>query len=200
MGYRKWWMGAFAVAAMSGALLLGACGGDDNGGKSPADMAGNKTESTAPAGDSTAKSEPTKSSSGNKVATGGDEQYVKDICNAGTKMLKAFEKAMSGPTPSDPSKALDAMMAAFVEPFDQMAKDMQKAKPPKDLAEWHSAAVKQLQELVKNMKDGKLNGSEDLFNDAEDPFPEMPAAAEERLQKIAEKTPECQEFNAFGPN
>lgn len=207
MRKRKWVMAAFATALIGAGMLFAACGGDDDS-SSPGTKSDSKGETTAPAGDATAKSdaqsEPTKPKSddgGSSVATGGDEKYVSDMCKAGSKMTAAFEKAMTeifaGTGADDDDPDTDAMMAAFFSPFEDLVKDMEKAKPPKEIAGWHDQSLKQMKALVQDMKDGNFDESSLLYDDRAE-FPELPANVEERFNKIAEKLPECEGLGMFG--
>lgn len=203
MGKSKWVMAAFAAAVLAaGMLFAAACGGDDNSNKSGPfgnnSNSNSKSETTAPASNSTAKSNPTQGSSGGgSVATGSDEQYVKDVCNAGTKLMKTLQKVEASPTPSDPVKGAQQVFAALADPLDQFAKDLAKAKPPKDLADWHAETVKRLQATVKALKSNDFQNASNIFSDIADPMPDMPQGAQDRLDKIAQSTSECKDFNAF---
>jgi hypothetical protein len=78
---------------------------------------------------------------------------------------------------------------AFSGPFEDYAKAISKAKPPKDLKEYHDNIVTTLNDASKAMKSG--GGLEGLAGLSED-FPEPPKATQDRLQKIADKNKDCQ--------
>lgn len=118
--------------------------------------------------------------------TGSDEQFVAAICKAGAKFSKAMdslEKDLSKET--DLSKIADKAS----KPFDDFANEFAKAKPPKDLVEWHDDTSKALKAAAKGLKDGNMDAlGEDLVN-------EPPAEAADRLAKVAEGNKDCAEAN-----
>ena len=126
-------------------------------------------------------------SGGSSGGTGSDEAYVSDICAAGAKFAKDIDAASKNISSSDPAKIAES----FAKPFSDFAKAFDKAKPPKDLADWHSQAEKQLNDAAKALKDG--NTDADIFG--ESALPDPPKAAADRLQKIAEKNDDCKDAN-----
>lgn len=155
-----------AALLLVAAFSLAACGGDDD------DSGGDDS------GDSG------KTSSG----TGSDEKYVADLCKATLEFSKAFEKL-------DPSKVKseDDVQKLFAEPFENYAKAMSKAKPPKDVKEYHDQVVKALNDTVKSMKSGDGTSGFEALADMD--FPEPPAAVSDRLSKIADNNKDCKEAN-----
>lgn len=126
-------------------------------------------------------------------ATGSDEKFVADICKAGVTFSKDLEKVMKDAASlSDEKKAAQAL----ADPFEDFANAFSKAKPPKDLSEWHKDASSKLKEAVKALKDGDLES--DIFTQ-DSPFPDPPKEASERLTKVAEGNKDCQEADfTFG--
>jgi hypothetical protein len=164
-----------AFTVLSAALFV-ACGGDDDSSSS------GDSGSAKPSG-----------------ATGSDEAYVKDICAAAAKMAKELDKISAGPTPSDPSKAFEAVFKSMSGPIDTFAKDFAKAKPPKDLAQWHADTAKQLSALAKALKDGKFDDPA-LNSLGDSPLPDMPKDAEARLDKLAKNVDGCKDADVFKTN
>lgn len=124
---------------------------------------------------------------GGSGGTGNDENYVSSICKAGLDFSKAIEKIFTDPEMlADEDKAMDKLADAFEDFSNAFAK----ANPPADLKDWHSDASKQLKDGVQQIKDGDLEGG--IFA-GDTPFPEPPAGAAERLEKIAETNEDCQE-------
>ncbi|MBA4180909.1 MAG: hypothetical protein C0506_10010 [Anaerolinea sp.] len=152
-------LGAFALTA---AIGLAACGGgDDDGG----DGGGGGIASSG--------------------GTGSDEKYVADLCKATLDFSKAMDKVTA-----DPSKLNNAsdISKAFSAPFEDYAKAVAKAKPPKDLKEYHDNVVKALNDASKAIKGG---GNLDALGALGDDLPDPPQATQDRLQKIADKNKDC---------
>ena len=126
-------------------------------------------------------------SGGSSGGTGSDEKYVGDLCKATLVFSKAIEKVTA-----DPSKLNNAsdISKAFADPFEDYAKSVSKAKPPKDLKQFHDDVVKTLNEAAKAMKSG---GDLDALSSLGGDFPEPPKAAQDRLQKVADKNKDCKE-------
>lgn len=129
-------------------------------------------------------------SSSGSSGTGSDEQYVASVCKAMAK----FSDSLTAAT-KDPSKLSnpDDAVKVFQGPFDQLIKDMKAAKPPKDVKEWHDKAVAIFQKATDDLKKNKDLSA---ITDAETP-PSPPKAVQDRLQKIADKNPDCKkaDFN-----
>ncbi len=123
--------------------------------------------------------------------TGSDENFVSDLCKAGAKLSKDIDAALKDVgTSTDLTKIAEKITG----PFEEFAKAFDKAKPPKDLQDWYTQANNGMKQTVKSLKETKdFSG----VTEEDDPFPEMPAAAEERLTKIAEKNKDCQEAGYF---
>ena len=124
---------------------------------------------------------------GGPGGTGSDEDFVADICRAGADFSKALQEVFSDPSAlADEDKAIEKLSDAF----EAFANDFAEARPPADLKEWHSESSKQLDDGVQQLKDGNLEGG--VFA-GDNPFPEPPAEAGERLSKIAETNEHCQD-------
>ena len=123
--------------------------------------------------------------------TGSDEDYVSSLCKSFGGLVKDFEKLSADPkfieaVVSNPEK----MGEKLAEPYEKLANSFAKAKPPKDLQDWHRTTAKSLSDTAKTLKDG---GSLEDIPDSDSAFPDMPAGPEERLSKVAEKNKDCQE-------
>jgi hypothetical protein len=166
-----------SLVAVSALVLLAACGGDDD------DDGGGGGNST------------TTSGGGNITTSGGtgsDEDFVADICKAGKQFAADFQTALKdlGTNASDPNKIAEKL----TKPVEDFVKAFAKAKPPKDLKDWHEQATSQMNLLVKNLKE---NNDFSAFEEQDQPFPDPPANAEERLSKVAEKNKDCQDAGIF---
>lgn len=168
MNFKRWVLYGSVAALALGAMAFTACGGDDD------DDSGS-------------------SSSSSSGGTGSDEKFVADICKAGSQFSKDLEKATTslGNT-SDPKKAAQAL----AKPFEDFANAFDKAKPPKDLKDWHDTASDKLKTAVAALKKGDLEA--DIFTQDE-PFPDPPKDAADRLSKIADNNKDCQDADfSFG--
>ncbi len=115
---------------------------------------------------------------------GSDEDYVADICAAGAEFQDDLFAAFGD---VDPDASEEDQLKAFVEPFENFAKALEKANPPSDIKDWHSDTVKSIKEIVKQIKDGNT----DALESDEDPIGDPPAGVAERLQAIAEGNEDC---------
>ena len=115
--------------------------------------------------------------------TGSDEKFVADFCKAAAKFSEDLDKL-------DPSKItdVDKIGETLAEPFEDFSDSFAKLKPPSDLKEWHEDASKALKDTVKALKDGDFENTLD-----DNPFPEFPEKAAERLSKVAEKNDDCKD-------
>jgi len=175
-------LAAFTVVS---AAVFVACGGDDDksssGGSSSSSSSSGSSDSAKPSG-----------------ATGSDEAFVKDLCAAAGRMAADIKKASSAPAAKsdDPSKAFEQIFTSMAGPIDQFAKDFAKAKPPKDLAQWHADASKQLSAVAKALKDGKFDDPS-LTSLDNSPMPDMPKDIEARLDKLAKNADGCKDNDIF---
>ena len=129
----------------------------------------------------------TTSGPGGSSGTGSDEQYVADICKAGKTFADDLATITKDPSKLDPSN----LGKVFAEPFDKFAKSVSKAKPPSDLKDYHSQIVKTLNDTAEQIKTSKDLSSLSSLGDSE--IPDPPQAAKDRLQKVAEKNPDCKD-------
>ena len=163
------WLRMFGLAALLAALtLFAACGDDDD---------------DTSAGDD---------DSGSSSSSGGDpssseEKYVATLCKATLDFTEALQKIDPNDF-TDEEKGLEAIK----EPYQQFVKDIEKAKPTKELKDYHEQAVTQLKAGLKAIEDGDQDGIEAL-GDAE--FPEPPADVSARLEKAAQENDDCKEAN-----
>lgn len=125
-------------------------------------------------------------------ATGSDEKFVADICKAGAKFSKDLESVSSNISSTDPKE----IAAKFAKPFEDFSNAFSKARPPKDLADWHKDASAKLKDAVAQLKKGD---AESGFFAGDEPFPDPPKNAADRLEKIAGKNKDCQDADfSFG--
>ncbi|MCK9521263.1 MAG: hypothetical protein M0R74_19895, partial [Dehalococcoidia bacterium] len=122
--------------------------------------------------------------------TGGDAQYVAAICKASREWWDQLSSAFMDIDPEKPEEFMKGLM----EPTRTYADQIAKAKPPKDIQEWHENLVAMFKDVVKGMESGEDFISDDAFGD----FPDMPLAAQERLVKVAEKNEDCQALEEDG--
>ncbi len=160
---RRWVMLAGIVPALFAGAVMSACGGDDSGGSS--------------------------SGGPGNVQTGSDEAFVTDICKAFTTFADSLGQATKD-MGSGSSADLSKLMATMAKPYEQLAKDFAKAKPPSDLKDWHSQASKALTDMADKLKNSKDPSALSELGNA--PVPDMPKSADERLSKLAANNKECQ--------
>ncbi|WP_322796396.1 hypothetical protein [Tepidiforma sp.] len=123
--------------------------------------------------------------------TGSDEEFVADVCKAGAQFQKDLEAAFTKMASADSQE--DAVKAV-AEPFEKFANAFKDANPPSDLKEWHKEASNSLDDAVAALKKGNMDA--EIFS-SDTPFPDPPAGAAERLQKIAENNKDCQDADLF---
>ncbi len=116
--------------------------------------------------------------------TGSDESYVASLCKAQLKFTDALQNLSK-----DASKIKNAEDATklLTGPFEQFAKDVKDANPPKDMKESHDKMTKALDQTIGQIKDGKSLDSLAML-DIEDP----PQDVLDRLQKAVDKNEDCQ--------
>lgn len=115
--------------------------------------------------------------------TGSDEAYVADFCEAYKNFFADLEDAQDDITSSDPEDIAETM----AQPVEDLAKALKKAKPPKDMQDWHNQAVKTMEEAADELKDGNFDAS--IFGD--ETLSDPPEGAADRLQKLAEDNEDC---------
>jgi len=130
------------------------------------------------------------------TGTGSDDEFVKGLCEATSRFAADFEKAFAGPTPEDFAKAIELLFKSIGAPFQRFSDSFSKLKPPPDLADWHRDASQKLAAATKALKDGNF-ADPSLAALSDNPVPEMPAGAQQRLEAIAAKTGACKGFDPF---
>lgn len=124
--------------------------------------------------------------------SGGDEEYVRDVCKAVSEFSAGIEKAVKT---SGTTGTAGASFSQFVEPFDRLAKDFGDADPPSDLEQWHNDTAKKLRDVADQLRKTKdFNAVAGLNTD---PLSNPPEAARDRLRAVAKKTKECQGVTVF---
>ena len=146
-------------------LLLGGCSG---GGAAPSPTPG-PTPTRAPANDM-------------------DRAYAKAVCTAIGRYLTSFSaETQKNPQLFADQKKLLAVAAPILDTFD---KDLRKAKPPKDVANFHDALVAKVGVIAKKAKSGQIVSTEELGSITKGaPLP--PDTVRARLAEAAEGIPEC---------
>ena len=163
---RNWWALAFAVP-LAFSLAFVACGGDDD-----------KSSSSDSSGSSA------------NIATGSDTQYVADICKATKKFSDDLDKVMKD---AASLKNPDDIAKKFTGPFEDFSNAFAKAKPPKDLKDWHAQTSKNLKDLVAKLKKGDAATLASAFDS--NPIGDPPKEAQDRLQKAAANNKDCKDAN-----
>jgi hypothetical protein len=130
---------------------------------------------------------------GDSGSGGSDAAYVKAICEANVEMQENMESVLAKATAgADPVAAL---MKAIAELFEDFLDDVEDANPPSDMRTTHDALLEGIEKTIELMKSGDpavLEGDSPLYD-----VPEPPPAVEERLTKVAEDEPACEEADNF---
>lgn len=189
------------------AMVLVACGGDDDDDADDTSGAGDATatateERTEDNGNDSANDDSDddkdSGSSGGSLPSGKDERYVTDVCNAFntylTNLSNVFLELDPEKIAEDPEKFEDpeALFKPFIEGLEKARDELKQADPPDDIREWHEAMVQAFDQMIEGMR-----GNSDYLPDDFD-VPEMPAKAQERLGRIAEKNEACQRLEEEG--
>ncbi len=117
---------------------------------------------------------------------GSDEDFVNDLCKAGADFSRDLESLGDDlADESDPEKIAEAVS----EPFEDFANAFKDMNPPSDLEDWHEDASGSLDDAVNSLKDGDFDAG--ILGD--DPIPEMPSDAQDRLTQLAEDNEDCQD-------
>jgi hypothetical protein len=189
------------MTLIGGALLtfssvFAACGGDDD----DATSTGNATEASptvkddGKASDATNNSSPTAKGDGKAAdagpVSGTDKEYVKDICVAFNAYMDGALKAFS----SDPSSAGDqAALVKKIGPLlETFAKEVAKAKPPRDVKKYHDELVKQTKDSSEKLKSGKITSLSELGQGVTPPK-DLEPAIKARLANAEQDVKECQD-------
>lgn len=121
--------------------------------------------------------------------TGSDQQFVAAVCKAyksfNTELTRVLQDTGNIKSPEDLTKR-------YAGPFDTLARAFAKAKPPKDLKDWHEGAAKQLADVAARLQKGNLDAAAGL---GANPIPSLPASAgaAERLNSVVGTTKECKD-------
>lgn len=127
-----------------------------------------------------------------------DVAYAGGLCRA----VNTYAAAISAATAKDPGLFADQqkLLQTAAPVLDRFARDLDRAKAPKDLSKFHDALVKRVKEMAKQAKEGKAPSPEELSRFSKDaPVPTEQVQA--RLAAAAKELPECAEFgvaNLFG--
>ena len=130
------------------------------------------------------------------AVTEGDRSYARTVCGAFDKYIKAF----GAETDRDPQLFGDqAKLLRVAAPIlDTFAKDMGKAKPPKDMANFHSALVERVKTIATKAKSGMVVSTAEL-SDIGKGAPLPPATVRDRLTEAAANLPECAQSGGMDP-
>jgi hypothetical protein len=146
-------------------IVLAACGGD---GMAPPPTAG-PTPTRAP-------------------VSAQDTSYAVVVCNAFGKYLSAF----SAEQQKDPMLFSDqAKLLRVAAPIlETLGKDMDRAKPPKDMANFHDAIVARVKAMAAKARSNAVVSTAELADFTKDaPLP--PDTVRERMAEAANARPEC---------
>ncbi|MEO8540220.1 MAG: hypothetical protein ABI577_10810 [bacterium] len=156
---------ASLLSALVMAALVASCSGGGNAGTPTA----GPTPTAAPASDT-------------------DRAYAKSVCGAINRYITAF----GAETQRDPQLFADQkkLLAVAAPILDSFSKDLQKAKPPKDVANFHNALVDKVGAIAKKAKSGQVVSTQELGNITKGaPLP--PDTVRTRLAQAAKGIPEC---------
>jgi hypothetical protein len=163
------------VLAASCALFLAACGDDDD--------AGSKANATTAGGSS---------------GTGTDEQFVKDVCKAGSTFAEELRKAFVQTNAKDLATGLAALTKVLPAPLEAFTASFRKTAPPADLVDWQRDSAAKLDSALAALKAGRLDDPA-FATIGRSPVPPLPAGADARIKGVAAKTAECKDLNVFDP-
>lgn len=122
------------------------------------------------------------------AANDADRAYAGAICGAIGRYLNSFNaETQKNPQLFADQKALLAAAAPILDTFD---KDLRKAKPPRDVANFHSALVEKVGVIAKKAKSGQVVSTQELGNITRGaPLP--PETVRARLAEASQGIPEC---------
>jgi len=185
----------FAATPLLLLLLLGsvlafvACGGDDDDGGTALNPNGERTDKDKDdEGAASSDSNDTKDDAKTNAGTGDDKPYAKSLCVS----LDAYLAKFLDEAGKDPELLTNQEKTIKVAGpiLDDLAKNLSKAKPPKDMAKYHDELVKNVRDVAKKANDGTIT-SLDQFSDISANVEEPPQDVQDRLSKAARDTPEC---------
>ncbi len=201
------WVGGVAVAAVL-AVGMVACG-DDNEPEEQRDTTDVTTVGASAAGtDAAADGDPeaatTAADEGAPPAleqpsptptprpVGTDAEYVKGICLAMTEFFRDVEAAKNAIDPNTPSGVAQQFAAAFWPPLTRFKEDLNQVAPPADLMAWHDTVAEQLGHTAARIMAG--DALSEIARLGDQPLPDFPPEAQERLAAAAAAAPECQVY------
>lgn len=123
-------------------------------------------------------------------ATADDRAYAQAVCSAFGHYLSSLGQA----TQRDPQLFANQgkLLAAAAPILNTLEKDLKKANPPRDVANFHKALVGKVSVIAKKAKDGQVVSTEELAGLGKGaPLP--PETVRARLDEAAEGIPECQQ-------
>ena len=131
-------------------------------------------------------------SSSSSSGGSGDEKYVAVMCTAFKDFGDGVGKAVAG---AGAAKSEDDSAKLLVAPLEKLAAALGKANPPGDVKKAHEQIITQIKEVA---ADVKKNGAKSTkLNDLDSP--KLSAAAEARLNALADKNKECSDSGfSFG--
>jgi len=117
-----------------------------------------------------------------------DVAYARVVCRAFGTYITSFSAA----TQRDPQLSSDQakLLRAAAPILDTFAKDLDKAKPPKDMANFHDAIVEKVKTMATKAKGGLLLTNDELSGIAKG-APVPPITVRERMYEAAGQLPEC---------
>ena len=123
-------------------------------------------------------------------ASDDDRAYANAVCGAIGRYLGSFNaETQRNPQLFGDQKKLLAVAAPILATFE---KDLKKANPPKDVANFHKALVDKVSVIAKKAKDGQVVSTEELGGITKGaPLP--PDTVRARLAEAATGIPECQQ-------
>ena len=123
-------------------------------------------------------------------ATNDDRAYAKAVCGAIGRYLGSFNaETQRNPQLFGDQKKLLAVASPILATFE---KDLKKASPPKDVANFHKALVEKVSVIAKKAKDGQVVSTQELGGITKGaPLP--PETVRARLAEAAAGIPECQQ-------
>lgn len=122
--------------------------------------------------------------------TENDRAYARVVCGA----FSTYLGAMSRESQRDPQLFSDqAKLLRVAAPIlDTFGKDLDKAKPPKDVSNFHTALVERVKAIAKKAKSGQVVSTEELAGFARGaPLP--PVTVRSRLADASRNEPQCQQ-------
>jgi hypothetical protein len=123
------------------------------------------------------------------AVSGSDTDYARAVCGAfGTYLGSISSAARNDPQLfSDQAKLL--RVAAPI--LDTFGKDLDRANPPKDMANFHDAVVEKVKTMAGKAKSGGLASTSELSNITKGaPLP--PRTVRDRMSEAAGRVPECE--------